>query len=468
VIAQGLRTRIANILLGEKQSLSTPALGTAQVWNQGGWWPRVLESFTGAWQRNVEIRRDLVLAYFAVYACITRIAGDIGKLRPMLMELDGDGIPVEITAPAFTPLLTRPNQYQTWQKFIEFWLACKLIHGNAYIFLRRDNRQVVISMHVLDPQRVRVLVAPDGGVYYALHADDLAQLRPEDAELVVPASEIIHDPMVTLFHPLMGVSPLFASGLAATQGLSIQNNSALFFKNMSRPSGILVAPVEIDDSTAERIRRQWDANYGGDKLGKTAVLGDGLKYQEIGINAVDAELVDQLKITAEQVCSTFHVPGYMVGVGNPPSFNNVAALNQQYYSQCLQVLIESVEAHLNHALGFDGRRRFVELDLDDLIRMDTATQIETLVKEVNGTIRSPNEARKKRRLPPIAGGDTVYMQQQNYSLAALDARDRSAPPENTLNNETPEPEPAEAERAAAALVKGLLTRFRAQAETHGA
>jgi hypothetical protein len=43
-------------------------------------------------------------------------------------------------------------------------------------------------------------------------------------------------------------------------------------------------------------------------------------------------------------------------------------------------------------------------------------------------------------LKPLKGGDTVYMQQQNFSLAALDQRDR----ENPLGKPpapAPEPEP---------------------------
>lgn len=442
------------------------SVATTQVWNQGGWWPRVMESFTGAWQRNVEVRRDLVLSYYAVYACITRISGDIGKLRPMLMELDADGIPVERQSPGYSPVLRRPNRYQTWQKFVEFWIVCKLIHGNAYILKIKDARGTVIAMHVLDPQRVRVLVGRDGSVFYAVNQDDLANIKTEEGSLVLPASEIIHDPMITMFHPLMGVSPIYACGLAATQGLAIQNNSATFFQNMSRPSGLLSAPTEVEDKTIEQIRQQWHENYAAHNIGKIAVIGDGLKYQPLGISAEDAQLIEQLKFTAEQICTTFHVPGYMVGVGPAPSFNNIGALNQQYHSQCLQVLIESLEAHLNAGLGLDGHNRFVELDLDDLIRMDGATQVDMLVKEVAGAIRKPNEARRKRRLGPVVGGDTIYMQQQNYSLAALDARDKT----NPLVAPPPPPPPApaeddpaaegEADGAAEQAARELINSFR--------
>jgi phage portal protein BeeE len=59
--------------------------------------------------------------------------------------------------------------------------------------------------------------------------------------------------------------------------------------------------------------------------------------------------------------------------------------------------------------------------------MDTATAIDTLAKGVGGGIVAPNEARQRLDLPPVQGGDTPYLQQQNYSLEALDERDRNAP-----------------------------------------
>jgi phage portal protein BeeE len=36
---------------------------------------------------------------------------------------------------------------------------------------------------------------------------------------------------------------------------------------------------------------------------------------------------------------------------------------------------------------------------------------------------TPNEAARRLNLPPVAGGDAVYRQQQDFSLEALAKRD---------------------------------------------
>ncbi len=111
----------------------------------GGFWPVIRESFTGAWQRNEEIRVETALGYSAVYACITLIAADISKMNLRLMAKGGNGVKTETTSPAFSPVLANPNRYQNRIKFIQQWLISKLGQGNAYILKERDNRNVVVA-----------------------------------------------------------------------------------------------------------------------------------------------------------------------------------------------------------------------------------------------------------------------------------------------------------------------------------
>ncbi|QZP08193.1 phage portal protein [Caenibius sp. WL] len=388
--------------------------------DRGGWWPIVRESFAGAWQQNVTVDQQAVLAFHAVFACMTLIANDIAKLRVKLVAKDSDGIWSETENAAYSPVLRKPNDYQTRIQFWEHYILSKLSRGNTYVLKVRDNRRVVTKLHVLDPDRVQPLVAPDGNVYYALQCDNIAGLT--EPRIVVPANEIIHDRFNCLFHPLVGISPIFASGLAATQGLNIQKNSASLFANASQPGGLLIAPGNIDQANADRLKAYWEANYTGQNAGKIAVLGDGMEYKALNISPVDAQLIEQLKWTAEVVCSTFHMPPYKIGVGTMPTYNNIQALNVEYYSQCLQSHIEAAEVCLDDGLG-TGERLGTEFDTKNLLRMDSVTQMQVLRDGVNGGIMAPDEARADLDLKPKRGGDTPYLQQQNYSLEALAKRD---------------------------------------------
>ncbi|MAG66601.1 MAG: phage portal protein [Pseudomonadales bacterium] len=432
----------------------------APVDNRGGWWPWIREPSAGAWQKGEEWCADTVAAYHAVYACITLISADIGKMPFLTVREDQNGIWNQFSDQKYS-VLRKPNRYQNHIQFKEWWITSKLFRGNTYGLKERASNGAVKAIYVLDPTRVQVLVSSDGSVYYQLGQDELN--GQEQASVTVPASEIIHDRMNCLFHPLVGVSPLYASGLAASQGMKIQNDSDKFFANGANPGGVLTAPGAISDETAKRLKARWDSDYTGSNAGKVAVLGDGLKFEPMRMTAVDAQLIQQLRWTAEVVCSTFHVPAYKIGVGDMPTYNNIDAQNKDYYSQCLQSLIESMELCLDEGLEFE-QGTGVELDLDVLFRMDSATQIETLDSGVSGKIMTHNEARKRLNLPPIPGGDTIYLQQQDYSMAAIAARDEKDPLaiQPSTNPPATQPEPTDEEvedqaRAFAAFFQKEMT-----------
>ena len=322
--------------------------GLSSVDNRGGWWPIIRESFPGAWQKNVEVRQDTVLSNHAVFACQTLIASDIAKLRLKLVKKAENGIWSETTNPAYSPVLRRPNHFQNRIQFIESWVLSMLQRGNTYVLKVRNGSGGVRALYVLNPERVTPLVAEDGSVFYDLKVDNLSGLKDG---ATVPASEIIHDRYNCLFHPLVGLSPIFANGLSATQGIAMQTTSTKLFQNGARPGGVLTAPAKITNETAQRLKEYWDNNFTGANAGKVAVLGDGLKYESMAVDAVDAQLVEQLKWTAEVICSTYHVPAYKIGAGQMPTVNNLQSLNLEYYSQCLQSYMEAIELCLDEGLG---------------------------------------------------------------------------------------------------------------------
>jgi HK97 family phage portal protein len=414
------------------------------------WFGPIMESFSGAWQRNIVVdSQQNILAFSAVYACVSLISDDVAKLRIRLCE-DRNGIWEEIEVPAFSPVLRKPNRYQTRIQFLSQWMTSKLLYGNAYILKERNERGNVRAMYVLDPRGVVPLVATDGEVYYQLSGDDLAGVEPSTQKLTVPASEIIHDRMSCLFHPLVGVSPIYACGAAATQGIRIQNFGARFFENMSRPSGQLTAPGKIDDETAARLKRSFEENFSGGNLGRLLVTGDGLKYEPMTIPAQEAQLIEQQRWTVEDVARAFGVPLYKVQAGNP-TFTNSAQFDQDYYKQTLQKKIEDIEVLLDEGLDLPTGYH-TELDLEGLLRMDPETRARTQQIQIGAGVLAPNEARYIENYKPVAGGNSPMIQQQNYSLQALAKRDAKEDPFATeakpaLPAPKDEPEEDEEERA---------------------
>lgn len=411
-------------------SLSTGNTSKAQTKALQGvpgssWWGVVREAFAGAWQRNIEIKHDTVLANTTVFACITTISSDIAKMPWKLTKVDANNIWQPYSNAAFSPLLTKPNRFQNHIQFKEQWMISKLSRGNTYVLKEYDNRNVVVALYILDPTRVFPMVADDGSVYYQCSTDNLSGIGTET--VLVPADNIIHDRWNCLFHPLMGLSPIFACGLPAIQAMNMLRNYTRFFENAAMPGGVLTAPGSISDETAARLKADWKEKFSGKNSGNVAVLGDGLKFDQTVMTAVDAQVIDQLNYTDEKICSAFHIPRYKVGVGTDPTYANIGALQQDYYNTTLQILIESMELLMDQGLALPAAIG-IELDIDCLLRMDPTSAMAVQSEGVKGSLVAPNEGRKKLGLPPVTGGDSPMAQQQNYSLAALAKRDASDNP----------------------------------------
>lgn len=398
-----------------KKSLSPPV-------GSGGEW-RILEPFTGAWQRNISLKREDLLSFHAVFSCISMISKDVGKLPLELRKKSGE-IWVK-TKDKSLPFFEKPNHFQTMQQFLEFYMLSKLTRGNTYVLKLRNFKGDVEQIIVLNPDNVTPLVSDVGDVFYEIGIDKLAK---QQESIILPASEIIHDRWNCLYHPLVGISPIVACGLAGTQGIAIQKYGAKFFGNSGRPSGILTTPGRIIEEDAKKIKASWDENYSGENIGKTAVLGGDVKYITMAMPATDAQMIEQHKWSSEICCSVFSMPPWKVGIGSIPAGQKVEDMERIYLNSCLQSPIEGIENCFDDAFDLKSKGYEVFLDLSTLLRMDGISLMNYYVAGVKGALVTPNEGRGALNLPPVAGGDALYMQQQNYSLEAISKRDAKDDP----------------------------------------
>jgi HK97 family phage portal protein len=375
----------------------------------------VHEPFAGAWQRNQECFGPSGI-FSAVYACVQTIAGDIAKLPPRILLAEENGTQTIFDRHPAARVLWYPNKYQTRVDFWGQFVACALFDGNSYAFLVRDARNVIEAMHILDPRKTRPLIAPDGSIWYRTTQKQIVeQLGVE----YIPARDILHHRLLCLSHPLVGVTPIAAAAYSAQTGQVIQRNAFNFFSNMSRASGVLTTPGNIGKEVLTRIKTEWEENFKGGGMGSTAVLQGGLKWESLGINAEDAQLVEQLRWTVEDVARCFRVPMYMISDASKISYKNSEQLNRNYYTQTLQYHLESIEARIDQTFDL-ADRIYVKFDLDALLMMELDVRMAAYGVAINAGVMTINEARRKEKLPPMAGGDEPLVQKQYVPLSKVE------------------------------------------------
>lgn len=405
-----------NIWPFKKKAASQVAASPVTAPNPGQYAGIIREPFAGAWQRGLSITPAEPLQNPAVFACISMISGDIGKLRPVLQRKRGG---IWQDAETNLPILETPNSVQTRNAFYAQWVSYLLTRGNAYAIIKQDSAGQPVELRLIDPVRVQTLVSAGGDVFYKVGCDDWAGIQQES---VLPARSVIHHVINPLFHPLVGLSPLYAAALSGDFGEAARQTALKEYSNTARPGGIITAPGSVNTDKLRAIKDAWEGGYSGDNRGRTAVLADGMEFKSIeAASMTDAELINVLKLTTDQICGCYGVFSWMINNGSMPNYNGSSTGQQFYYQRTLQRYIEEMESLLAKAFSFGANKR-VSFDTSTLLRLAPAEQMAVVAQGVGGSILSPNEARLQLNLPPVLGGDQPLAQQQYYSLASIAGR----------------------------------------------
>lgn len=373
-------------------------------------------------------RQHSSLAFPAVYTSIDTISSDIAALplrhyrvvsaQPRQVEQVADSAAIRV--------LSRPNDYQTTFDLFKGVIASQLFRGNGYLYGVVNGRNEFDELHLLVPDLV-VIRRNGGDVFYQVTQQPLAAL--DAAMTVLPARVIFNHRMFCVGDMLYGITPLMAAALSSAAGVSILRSQEAFFRRMARPSGVLQTAGKIDPQRAEAIKERWNRVFRGEEqAGDTAVLEEGLEWKPLTMTSVDAQLIEQLRYTVEDVARVYRLPMFMLGDLTKVNFSSSEQLTRIYHAGCLAAHIASLQSRLTSFFQMDPRREYLEFDLNALFRTEMRARVEGLTRAIQGGLRTPNEAREIEGLNPAEGGDTIFMQQQMVPATVLANRtDLSSP-----------------------------------------
>lgn len=379
------------------------------------------------------------------FACVMLNAKALALCPASHQTLVGDTWKKSTTSPA-SRLLRYPNLYQTWAQFILNAIALMLFDGEAFVLIVRDERGAPNGFHLMPRGGCSPYVEPtEGAVYYSIGDNPML---PQGIQALAPARDVMHLRQYCPRHPLIGETALKAAMLALGVNVALSTNQAAFFKQMSRPSGILSTDTILTRAQMADLRAAFEEQAVGLNAGKLPILGGGLKFNSLALTSEDSQMIEAQRMSIEEVARVMGVPLALVGDSQAGGVSSTEALVNFWLAMGLGSLIENIESSLERAFDFGINDR-VEFDVTALLRTDLKTRLDALTKGVQGGIYTPNEARKAENQPPIDGGDVLYLQRQMTPASLLDDL-AQAELANKLNPPAPAPAnpPAPADPAA--------------------
>ncbi|MBO8183764.1 MAG: phage portal protein [Archaeoglobus sp.] len=273
--------------------------------------------------------------------------------------------------------------------------------GNCYSIIEWNRRGQVIRLipvpyYLMEPK----LNEETGEVEY--HYNDRGKIE------VLPAEKVYHVPGFS-FDGIKGISIIRLAGETFGRGLAIDEFINRFYGQGMNFGVVLETDKIFKDGSeeVEFIRKQFEERYGGlANAHRPIILHNGLKVNRIPISFTDAQTIEILKLTDEQICGLMRVPPHMIAHLDRATFSNIEHQGIEYVIYSMLPIVTRHEQEMRRKLFTRQEREegyYVKFNVDALLRGDAKARAEALaIKRQNGIINA-DEWRELDDENPIGG-----------------------------------------------------------------
>ncbi len=340
---------------------------------------------------GIPVTPRTALAHPSVYRCRQLICGKLSGFPWRASRVRPNGA-LEILDPQ-PKLLTMPSgvvNARTWR-----WQALEslVFDGNiiGQIVARdRDNPRVPTQVELYDVGCVQVKQDREGYWSYRVNGKGV---DPDD---------IWHVAMDPPPGHIMGRSLLEIAANAIGTGIASQRYSADFYAGGGHPSMIMRNTKKaMNPSAAAEVKERVMAVLLARR--EPLVIGEDWEVKEWQASPADAQLIQVWARNTTDVANYFGVPPeYVAGAtSSSMTYTNLGARRQDLVALCFEIWGDPIEAKLT-----DSFARAVQVDIDytDFIQGDLATMSIIDERDIKNRIRTPDEVRRARKMPPLPGG----------------------------------------------------------------
>jgi HK97 family phage portal protein len=304
------------------------------------------------------------------------------------------------------PLLTLLEQVNPTHNEFDLWELTTLYQetfGSSYWLLDLDIFGVPHTIWPLPSQNVRPARAPDSP-----NLVDVYVYKGAEGELRFPPERVIafrypdpRDPYTT------GLAPL----RACYEQVCMAGDFAAFkrhkFERHAVPDAIVSPDEALGEEERDRLETQWNSRFRRGAEGRVVVAETPLKVQLLSHSLGDLAALADLKATREDIAACFHVP--LAFLTTETNLANLQAAEHQHMAKAIRPRLRRRDEKLNEQLipFFDPQRRLF-LASDDPVPADRVQAMKERELDLKYGVRTVNEVRGERGLPPVPWGDVPF------------------------------------------------------------
>lgn len=306
----------------------------------------------------------------------------------------------EILAHPFIDLMESINAFDNQFDHMELTQGMLDLTGSAYWYVERNMLGVPFQMMVLRSQWVVPQIDSSGRVVAYRYGVDPNRM------VTFPAQEVIHFRYPSPYSVTEGFSPLAAAAMA------VQRNTAMdiYEKSMNENMGMPAATVNyktgrLDDKQRRTLSREWSNLFDGVKnAGKVWVTDMDYEVKPLSFAPREMAFLQGRSWTRQEIFNAFDVP---VGLAETKDVNrsNMDSQLYMFLAFCITPRLRKLEQKMNERLigMYDEPRLFCAFD--EVVQGDKEFDLKQQDSDLDHAVRTINEVRTARKLPPVPWGD---------------------------------------------------------------
>lgn len=287
--------------------------------------------------------------------------------------------------------------------------------GRGLTYIERNGAGTPINLFSLDPRRVTIKQTGLRRVYEYRDTNEVLK--------VYQASEVIDIPFMLDQDGVGHIGPVTAGKDAFRLALAVMEYSNKFLAN----GGVPPFAVTGNFQTSQALKRAADdlqeaVRRAAKEERQALTLPAGLEIKPIGTDPDKTQMIETQRWCIEQIARLYGLPPTFLQDLTHGTFSNTEQQDLHFVKHTLRRWVEQFEQEINLKLfGRASNSRYVEMNVDGLLRGDFATRMDGYAKGITHGFMKPSEVRMLENWPEAPGADQLFMQSATVPIEQVGA-----------------------------------------------
>lgn len=305
--------------------------------------------------------------------------------------------------------LARPNAWSTGHELIRATVSEYLLHDDSLWLTvpTSDGWTIAVIPHDWISPKTRDGLEVEYITIRSGYMNGEAKIKPEDYLRFTGWSP---------YGSASSSSKIEALKQILSEQISAWNFRNGVWKNGGQVTQWISRPADTPwgEGARERFAKSWKSKFsgGGTDTGGTPLLEDGMRLEQTGFNAREAQWAEATRLSREDVCAVYHVNPGLIYHTDAQTYasakDNARALYSDTLAPILDMIEERINAFLVPRMGLPDTY-YVEFDLDAKLQGSFEERAGIIQSSVGAPWMTRNEARSMLNLPTIDGGDELVV-----------------------------------------------------------